>query len=82
MDTKYVIINAANLDDVDFDDVNNEVRSSPQSLRFSRDGSKFLFEYTGDQPSWIYSKITQDFIGLPEYNTAEILVIISGSDWS
>jgi hypothetical protein len=67
----YVILNASEVDNVDFDQV---IQDSSDTLRYSLDGSKFLLKFEGDTPSFL--------IGEPQYEHAEILSILSGSDWT
>ena len=74
----YVIIEAEYLEYVDFSKVKED---SPDTLRYSLDGKKFFVKYESEQPEFIYS-ITKDAIGLEEYNHAEIIEILSGSEWT
>lgn len=67
----YVILNTSEVDTVDFSKV---LQQSADTLRYSVDGSKFLLKFEGDTPSFL--------IGEPQYNHAEILNILSGTDWT
>ena len=74
----YVIIKTEYLEYVDFSKIKED---SPDTLRYSLDGKKFFVKYESEQPEFIYS-ITKDAIGLEEYNHAEIIEILSGSEWT
>ena len=67
----YVILNTSELGSVDF---NLVLQDSSDTLRYSVDGSKFLLKFEGDTPSFL--------IGEPQYDHAEILSILSGSEWT
>ena len=67
----YVILNTSELPSVDFDQV---LQDSEESLRYSLDGSKFQLKFEGDAPSFL--------VGEPQYDHAEILTVLSGTEWS
>lgn len=67
----YVIIDASEVVNVDFDQVQE---TSADTLRYSLDGSKTFVKFEGDTPSFL--------IGEPQYTQEEILNILSGTDWS
>ena len=67
----YVIIDASAVSSVDFDLVLN---TSADMLRYSLDGSKTFVKFEGDTPSFL--------IGEPQYDHAEILNILSGTEWT
>ena len=67
----YVILNASEVGNVDFDKV---MQTSADTLRYSLDGSKFLLKFKGDTPSFL--------IGEPQYDHAEILEVLSGAEWT
>lgn len=71
MSRKYVIINADEVDSVDFSKVDE---TSADTVRFSTDGSQTFVKYEGDQPSFLNGK--------QEYTHSEILTILSGAEWS
>ncbi|MBC8407897.1 MAG: hypothetical protein H8E12_04095 [Rhodobacteraceae bacterium] len=75
---RYVIIETERLGYVDFTKTKED---SPSSLRYSLDGNKFLIKYEGEQPEFVFN-ITQDAIGLHEYNHQEVLEILKGSEWT
>jgi hypothetical protein len=80
MDSRnYVILNSGDLEKVIFSQI---LQSSSKSLRYNLDQSKFLISYTGDQPYFIFSSITNDAIGLPEYSQEEITNILLSPEWS
>lgn len=67
----YVIINASDVASVDFDQV---IETSPDTLRYSLDGTKTFVKFYGDAPSFLEGKT--------QYTHSEILSILCGSDWS
>jgi hypothetical protein len=67
----YVIFNTSELSSVDFDQV---LQESADTLRYSVDGTKFLLKFEGDTPSFL--------IGEPQYDHAEILEVLRGTEWS
>ena len=69
MSKKYVILNANEVDSVDFTQV---LQTSKESLRYTADGSKFLLKYDGIQPSFLSGKT--------EYTHSEILIILDNVD--
>ena len=71
MSRKYVIINADEVDSVDFSQVDE---TSADTVRFSVDGSKTFIKYEGDQPSFLNGK--------QEYTHSEILTVLSGDEWT
>ena len=71
MSRKYVIINADEVDSVNFDQVDE---TSADTVRFSVDGSKTFVKYEGDQPSFLNGK--------QEYTHSEILTVLSGDEWT
>ena len=77
-DVKYVILDADEIDYIDFADV---LQSSPSTMRYSIDRSKTFVKYKGEQPDFIF-EITNDLIGRKEYSHQEFLEIINGSEWT
>lgn len=71
MSRKYCIINSNDVSSVDFDQV---FETSPQTLRFSNDGSQTVLKYEGAKPRFLYGKDT--------YTHSQILTILSGEDWT
>lgn len=67
----YVIIDASEVSSVDFDQV---LETSAETLRFSVDGSKTFVKFEGSIPAFLSEK--------PTHSHAEILEILSGSEWS
>lgn len=70
-DRQYVIINAADVSSVNFDDV---LETSAETLRFSVDGSKTFVKFEGSAPAFLAGK--------PAHSHSEILEILSGSEWT
>ena len=71
MSRKYVIINADEVDSVDFSQVDE---TSADTVRFSTDGSQTFVKYEGDQPSFLSGK--------QEYTHSEILTILATDEWT
>jgi hypothetical protein len=71
MGRKYVIINADEVDSVDFSKVEE---TSESTLRFSLDGTKTFVKYDGAKPGFLYGKDT--------YTQAEILAILATDEWT
>jgi len=67
----YVILDSSELGNVDFDKV---CQTSPDTLRYSIDGTKFLLKFEGDTPGFL--------IGKDQYDHAEILSILAGPEWT
>lgn len=67
----YVIIEASEVANIDFDKV---AERSVDTLRYSLDGTKTFVKYEGDQPSFLSGKT--------EYNQSEILAILEGDEWT
>ena len=67
----YVIINVSDVASVDFDQV---IETSPDTLRYSLDGTKTFVKFYGDTPSFL--------IGETQYTREEILNVLNGSEWS
>ena len=71
MNTTYVIIDSSEVSSVDFDLVRE---NSGDGLRYSLDGTKTFVKFEGDTPSFL--------VGKPQYTHAEMLNILSGTDWT
>jgi hypothetical protein len=71
MSRKYVIINADEVDSVNFNQVDE---TSADTIRYSVDGSQTFVKYEGDQPSFLNGK--------QEYTHSEILTVLSGDEWT
>ena len=67
----YVIINASEVANVDFDQV---LENSVDNLVYNVAGNKTIVKFEGDTPSFLEGKT--------QYNHAEILSILSGSEWT
>ena len=67
----YVILDASEVDTVNFDQV---MQASADKLRYSLDGSKFVVKFEGDTPSFL--------IGEPQYDHSEILPIMQSAEWT
>ncbi len=73
MSLKYVIIDAADVADVDFSQV---FETSAATLRWNIDpaGTQTFVKYEGAKPRFLY--------GMTTYTHSEILAILSTSAWS
>ena len=71
MSRKYVIINADEVDSVDFSQVDE---TSADTIRYSVDGSKTFVKYDGAKPTFLYGKDT--------YTHSEILTILATDEWN
>ena len=67
----YVIIDASEVANVDFDQVKE---TSADTLKYSVDGTKTFVKYEGTQPFFL--------LGKTEYTHEEILSILSGPEWT
>lgn len=67
----FVILNTTELGSVDFDQV---LQQSPDSLRYSLDGTKTFVKFEGDTPSFL--------IGEPQYTYEEMLSVLDGPEWA
>ena len=67
----YVIIDASEVSSVDFNQV---LETSADTLRFSVDGSKTFVKFEGSAPAFLAGKSV--------HSHAEILEILSGSEWT
>lgn len=67
----YVIIDASEVSNVDFDQV---MQGSADTLRYSLDCTKTFVKYEGTKPSFLSGKT--------EYTNNEMLAILSGPEWT
>ena len=68
---KYVIIEASEVSNIDFNDV---LENSIETLVYNLDNTKTFVKYEGTQPF--------SLLGKTEYNQEEILNILSGPEWT
>ena len=72
MSRKYVIINADEVDSVDFSKVDE---TSADTVRYSTDGTKTFVKFDTDTtPSFLDGKT--------QYSHSEILTVLSGDEWT
>tara|TARA_R110000765_G_scaffold166884_1_gene271801 strand:- start:287 stop:523 length:237 start_codon:yes stop_codon:yes gene_type:complete len=72
MSRKYVIINADEVDSVNFDQVDE---TSANTVRFSTDGSLTFVKFDADTtPSFL--------VGKTQYTHSEILAILATDEWT
>ena len=67
----YVIIDAADVEEVDFDEV---LETSEDTLRWSVDHTKTFVKFVGETPSFLEGKT--------QYNYSEILAILATPEWT
>lgn len=67
----YVIIDASEVSSVNFDQV---LETSPETLRFSVDGTKTFVKFEGDTPSFLAGKTANTH--------SEMLAILAGEEWT
>ena len=73
----YCIIDSADIDLVEFNKVKED---SPDTLRYSLDGTKTFVKYKGEQPEFIFH-IAGNLVGLSEYTHKEFIEILKGPEW-
>ena len=71
MSRNYVIIDESEVSSVDFNQV---LETSPETLRFSVDGTKTFVKYEGDTPSFLAGKTANTH--------SEMLAILAGEEWT
>ena len=74
-DRHYVIISASDVANIDFDQV---LETSANTVRYSVDETLTFVKYKGDMPSSVSACTSKS----QEYSHDEILVILSGTDWT
>ena len=74
-DRKYIIIPAAEIANVDFTQV---LETSPETCRYSVDGTKTFVKYEGAMPSSISPIANKS----QEYSYGEILELLSSLEWT
>ena len=67
----YVIINAADVEEVDFSEV---LETSEDTLRWSVDHTKTFVKFVGETPSFLDGKT--------QYNYSEIMAVLSTPEWT
>ena len=67
----YVILNADEIDDINFGEV---METSAETLRFSVDGDKTFVKFEGNTPDFLAGKTT--------YTHSEILAILQTEEWT
>jgi hypothetical protein len=72
---RYVIIPASEINSVNFTEV---LETSPDTCRYSVDGSKTFVKYESDMPESISVIAGKS----QEYSHSEILAILSGEEWT
>jgi len=71
MSRQYVILNASEVDTVNFDDV---LETSVDTLRYSVDGSETFVKYEGPKPRCLYGKDTLSHTAM--------LTVLNGEAWT
>jgi len=67
----YVIIEASEVDSVDFSQV---VENNANSIRYKADDSQAIVKFQGDTPSFLEGKT--------QYSHSEILAIVNTAEWN
>jgi len=67
----YVIIEASEVDSVDFSQV---VENNANSIRYKADNSQAIVKFEGDTPSFLEGKT--------QYSHSEILAIVNTAEWN
>tara|TARA_R110002110_G_scaffold353018_1_gene563058 strand:- start:49 stop:282 length:234 start_codon:yes stop_codon:yes gene_type:complete len=67
----YVILNAADVEEVDFSEV---LETSEDTLRWSVDHTKTFVKFVGETPSFLDGKT--------QYNYSEIMAVLSTPEWT
>ena len=75
MSTTYVIFNVSELPLVDFNEI---LEYSPNTLRYSLDGTKTSIKWDGTEPNFIKSMSSIE----GPYTVEEILPIMAGIEWT
>ena len=75
---RYCIIESSDIDLVHFNKVKED---SPDTMRYSLDGTKSFVKYEEEQPEFIFH-IAGNLVGLPEYTHEEFIEILKGSEWA
>ena len=73
---RYVIISIEDWDKIDLTQCNESVNAIMKSV----DMAKVVVSYEGDQPEFCYD-ISEDDVGLPEFDIDEIVQLIETSEW-
>ena len=73
-DRKYVVIDASDLDNVDFNEV---LETGKETCILSLDGSKSFIKYEGEMPSSVSALNNKS----EEYTHTQILDITSSNEW-
>lgn len=72
---QYMILPTTQIENIDFSDV---LETSPDTCRYSVDGTKTFVKWEGDMPDSVAALIDTE----GPYSHAEILEILSGNDWT
>jgi len=70
-DRTYVIIAATEVEDVKFGDV---LEDSPDTLRYSVDGTKTFVKFTGDTPAFLDGKT--------QHSHSEMKAVLATPEWA
>jgi hypothetical protein len=74
-DRTYHIIPSGSVQFLDFNDI---MQTSPDTLRYSVDGTKAIIKYIGDEPSSVGGIPGRG----PAYTWEQMISIVSGLEWS
>lgn len=71
MNRKYVIINADEIDSINFDQV---AETSSDTLRYNLTNAKTFVKFEGETPSFL--------VGKTQYSHSEFLAILATDEWT
>jgi len=74
MDINYIIFDVSELNLIDFGQV---IEHSPETLRYSIDGTKTFIKWIGNEPTFISSLMTKSTI----YNNEDMMTILHTDEW-
>jgi hypothetical protein len=74
MDINYIIFNVSELDLIDFNQV---IENSPETLRYSIDGTKTFIKWIGNEPTFISELVSKSII----YNNEDMMDILHTDEW-
>jgi len=73
----YIILDSKSFSSVEF----GAVDQSRGKIRYNRAREKFILSYIDNQPEFVFSKITFDLIGVPEFDQSQMVEIVGNGEW-
>jgi hypothetical protein len=74
MDTNYIIFDVSELNLIDYNQV---IEHSPETLRYSIDGTKTFIKWIGNDPDFISALVSKSVI----YNNEDMMNILHTDEW-